>query len=684
MTVPNNNIDLSTTLKQGLRFKQYQNKIKKRTTNIRGKFNKEPGALFEGFTSQIEGINSNTVQQTAQVLRDNRIPPSKLQELNSLETQFQNLLWGYQSALNNVDSTTGTYVASSNSKNPYVNTNIQLQNGNIGYVTGEGTYKSYGIGNNAYSSTAGKNGCPSNYTTIGSSVLPSNIEMGDPMTYGQSCGNEGKNVYVNTVNNNPNVNYIGAFSDSNSIASSMSLVYSGNGTYELCKEFASNNGYAFFALTNSNPSTQTCDCYVSNVTPSSFTNVVPGSGCNSGGSGSPPMGSSSTLAVYKTMTQPTYIGTYVDAGEPNRAMYWDQYSWINMDQCISLAQQRGATYFGMQDGNMNGVAACLTSNDLTESEKYGATNNFFTNNDGNIIGGPWANAIYQTPGVNNANSSFVGCYDVSPSTFIYVLATFGIDTQPTDINNYCEYNARIHGFPYYAIRYNGQYIEGLVGQTLEQLTVGGTATQIKVFNDGKTYGMGSVVTLYNITNPGYPGNVGKMGYISDNSILSEYPTSMYAADGSSVSNSVSCSKSIVNIDSIQWQNYVKSPQSMTVDTPCGLKRALVSDNMYLDAAGTQMVSVAQELVDMITSLEQNYNNLYEQMGIDKAVLAANLLLYKKVIAEYKIARKKMTNIDNISTDSDITVLRENYLYTFWTILAIAAIIVTMNLIKRGR
>ena len=41
----------------------------------------------------------------------------------------------------------------------------------------------------------------------------------------------------------------------------------------------------------------------------------------------------------------------------------------------------------------------------------------------------------------------------------------------------------------------------------------------------------------------------------------------------------------------------------------------------------------------------------------------------------------MTNINGIMADSDIVVLKENYTYVFWSILAISVVIIAMNLLR---
>ena len=41
-----------------------------------------------------------------------------------------------------------------------------------------------------------------------------------------------------------------------------------------------------------------------------------------------------------------------------------------------------------------------------------------------------------------------------------------------------------------------------------------------------------------------------------------------------------------------------------------------------------------------------------------------------------------TNVDNVLQDSDIIVLKQNYDYLFWSILAVTTVIISMNIIKK--
>ena len=58
-----------------------------------------------------------------------------------------------------------------------------------------------------------------------------------------------------------------------------------------------------------------------------------------------------------------------------------------------------------------------------------------------------------------------------------------------------------------------------------------------------------------------------------------------------------------------------------------------------------------------------------------------ILRYKNTNNKIKNFGSKGTDMKGIIHDSDITVLKENYNYYFWSILAVGTVLVTMNVSK---
>jgi len=97
----------------------------------------------------------------------------------------------------------------------------------------------------------------------------------------------------------------------------------------------------------------------------------------------------------------------------------------------------------------------------------------------------------------------------------------------------------------------------------------------------------------------------------------------------------------------------------------------------------QLATLAYEIVNKITYLESLNLSMNNQMGIDKSVLDDNLKKYKVLSKQYNQYKDiDASNINGILSDSNIVVLQENYSYLFWSILAIAIVVVTIHTIKK--
>jgi hypothetical protein len=149
-----------------------------------------------------------------------------------------------------------------------------------------------------------------------------------------------------------------------------------------------------------------------------------------------------------------------------------------------------------------------------------------------------------------------------------------------------------------------------------------------------------------------------------------------------IKNSSGCPKSVTGIDTLEWEDYPKTGVSMSMSSVCGLQKAVQDDTISNEALRMQLASIADEIVNKITYLESLNLNLNNQMGIDRTVLDQNLKKYQALSKQYhQYKTVDEANINGILSDSDIVVLQENYGYLFWSILAIAVVVITVNTIK---
>ena len=246
-------------LTQGEKFKHYQKKIKKnleKQTNNFKYFN-------EGFQSRIENnlnITSNGLTaQTNNVIHNNEYSSSTI---NNLRRQYQSTLREYENLVAKISGNTNAYLDRVNPNNRYLGKNIKFTTGETAYVTMQGLVKIYPKEGGVAGNTMGKNGCPSGtatpinlpwlakYNTPGTTIpLKPPLITGSPMTAGQSCGNEGKNVFVDKMINNPTVSYIGCYADNEGSVPPAASIQNGNFT----QPQIANNSYQYISSNSTVP-----------------------------------------------------------------------------------------------------------------------------------------------------------------------------------------------------------------------------------------------------------------------------------------------------------------------------------------------------------------------------------------------------------------------------------------------
>ena len=190
-------------ISQGKAFMQYREKNKNK---------------YEGFRQK--KIETPVYDASQKVYGDSNTPSDS--EL--LQSQNDSLT-NYSNAFDKDVGRTQDYVNRVSSSNPYLNKFVHFTNGTIAYVTNLGVAKPIGAWE-TYQSLLGKNGCPTDAVNISMDWSPSYIEgsiiplnptlvVGSQMTAGESCGNEGSNVYVSSlVSKDATAAYQGCYQDS--------------------------------------------------------------------------------------------------------------------------------------------------------------------------------------------------------------------------------------------------------------------------------------------------------------------------------------------------------------------------------------------------------------------------------------------------------------------------------------
>lgn len=187
---------ISPALKQGKKFKKYQNKIEnsleKNAKILSGK---------EGF-SDMEG--KSLTKQTDIVINTNNYS-NQQQVIDNLRQEYTNTLQQYENLVSKISGNLTNYVDRVNPNNPYLNKVVQFTTSQVCYVTGQGVVKwipSMEIWQSLNISQTVQ--VPLNipwldsYNTPGTTI-PTNppLVSGTTVKMGQSFGNEGSNIFVN-------------------------------------------------------------------------------------------------------------------------------------------------------------------------------------------------------------------------------------------------------------------------------------------------------------------------------------------------------------------------------------------------------------------------------------------------------------------------------------------------------
>ena len=187
---------------------------------------------FTGFSglAGLEGFEQVSNNDNTLIAKKNK---DDLAELTKLENKLNRLLNDYSTAHKGLMETTKNYLDSSGNSS---GKNIKLSNNQKFYITSTGYYKSY-PSDAIYNMTAGKNGCPSDITSVNANSingLDKNYTEGTSMqqigTSGQSCSNAGSNIFianpVKAIKNDDdlkNIEYVGCFKK-DSLKNNMSIM----------------------------------------------------------------------------------------------------------------------------------------------------------------------------------------------------------------------------------------------------------------------------------------------------------------------------------------------------------------------------------------------------------------------------------------------------------------------------
>jgi hypothetical protein len=128
---------------------------------------------------------------------------------------------------------------------------------------------------------------------------------------------------------------------------------------------------------------------------------------------------------------------------------------------------------------------------------------------------------------------------------------------------------------------------------------------------------------------------------------------------------------------LYFENYPKNDE---IDTSYTLSNANSAQRQELDQLKTRLDQISQQLADNTGSLNTDEIKVGNQSTLQTQSIGNYLKDYKNT--NNKIKKISSSGMEGIINDSDIIVLKENYNYYFWSILAVGTVLVTMNITKQ--
>ena len=427
--------------------------------------------------------------------------------------------------------------------------------------------------------------------------------------------NIGKNLYVNSIVQNNEADYIGAYND-NSASPSMTRLTTGPSTgwtFEDCKNTAIKMGQEYFGLEGSgsgNNSSNKGYCSITNNLDDAtkYGKNIPK--CNIDNVDGKIYGNNMINALYRA--DGTYIGCYNDnlnpsfsgrAMEPSGPIFssfspvyvlgsYNMGPWSSVNFIDKTASWIWFSQNAQVDAPANSGSTLVSTFNYSGSSFLNATiycicdnvSNVYLNSSliGNVING-WEGggsnsvkfSILISPGINSLYAEVLN-YG-GPAGFIMTILDdnnnvifntnsswkftsikadmLNKSTQDFTVDS-CKNYANDTGFSYFGVQggLSGSS-QCFVSNSLDNSKKYGQQNSVIIGDDGKYYGTDSVNAVYKLKEVGYPENMGKIGYIDKTGAVSEYSTDMYTTPNSVIETFTSSSSDVIcSFNSNEYNN----------------------------------------------------------------------------------------------------------------------------------
>jgi hypothetical protein len=157
--------------------------------------------------------------------------------------------------------------------------------------------------------------------------------------------------------------------------------------------------------------------------------------------------------------------------------------------------------------------------------------------------------------------------------------------------------------------------------------------------------------------------------------------------------STTCSNKITNIDTVQYDNYLKG-SIMTSDTQCNPSVVSQSEQLEFDNIKSQLITLGNDIASKMENLYNQDSSIFNKLNTNAQQFKKDLENYKltnlKIKTELNLHSNNIEGMQNINindlngmlSDSDLRVLQGNYSYIMWSILALGILTVTINTMRK--
>ncbi len=695
-----NTNNLSTSLNQGKKFKKYQKKIIKNLEKDIEKVNSKEG--FQINQNQLNVSNNGLTRKTNALIEDNDFS-SQEKIIGDLKNQYENTLKSYKTLTNQIATTTSNYFNRVSANNPYLNKTVRFTTGERAYVTNRGVLKyipSDAILNsiNAPKTVVQINLPWNNSWNNPGATIPTTPPLlsGTPVKLNQSLGNEGGNVFVNNLINNPVASYEGCYTDNTTKplmtfigGSPTSTTSGGTYTYDMCQQAAIDSGYKYFALQDVNSTTSKGYCSISNSKSTStslgeaFSKYKLWSSATSGQTGNTAtLNNTGSLSVINSSGQSIFTTPNTDS-QPSNSNYLlilqdDGNMCIYMGTSPNNKQKliwssNTTAQFKQANPAYSAVKGKFGKNWITNGATL-ATGDFVGSNSGNI-------ALMLQPDGDLVLYTFdIICKKMSDENMGGGIAANALYSIPIVLSNllkvaYIDQNSELYSYPSSNTKYSNTYTtlrgndvsgNNITGATYGNSTV--SSCQTSCNNNSQCSGFtfsNSNNTCYLKNFSTYPNNEKQINPTVDLYIRNKQPIT----PPKGISNNVN------NIDTVAYHNYVTGKNTVQ---EYGLSNEIGQQKQQLSELQTLLDGLSDKLKSLTGKFSEGSYNVENQLQLNNKGIQD---YSKGIVSANNKATNFGSNVENILNDSDIVVLQKNYNYLFWSILAVGTVLISMNTIK---